>query len=103
VRQKPAFDRKAGFSSKGGSPWKSQRSFTRSIPAGGLDLVRRACEADVWPEEVPPSRAELLERVRGIEGLLSLLTDPVDAGLVDARVRAGDEPLVRPAFSGYAG
>ena len=57
---------------------------TRIIPAGGLDLVRQACEADVWPDEVPPPRGVLLERVRGVAGLLSLLTDPVDAGLMDA-------------------
>jgi glyoxylate reductase len=57
---------------------------TRIIPTGGLDLVRQACEADVWPDEVPPPRSALLERVRGVEGVLSLLTDPIDAETMDA-------------------
>jgi len=57
---------------------------TRIIPDGGLDLVRQACEADVWQEELPPPRRALLERARGVDGLLCLLTDPVDAELMDA-------------------
>jgi lactate dehydrogenase-like 2-hydroxyacid dehydrogenase len=43
-------------------------------------------DADVWPDELPPPRDELLRRVEGIDGLLSLLTDRVDDELLD---RAG--------------
>ena len=57
---------------------------TRVIPEEGLELVRSATEADIWDNELPPSREELLARVRGIDGLLSLLTDRVDAELLDA-------------------
>jgi len=57
---------------------------TRVIPDGGLDLVRQACDADIWQEELPPPRHVLLERVRGLDGLLCLLTDPIDADLMDA-------------------
>lgn len=57
---------------------------TRIIPEGGLDLVRQACDAEIWPDEMPPARDVLLEKVRGIDGLLCLLTDPVDADLLDA-------------------
>jgi lactate dehydrogenase-like 2-hydroxyacid dehydrogenase len=57
---------------------------TRSIPDGGLDLVREACEAEVWPGEGPPPREVLLEKVRGVDGLLSLLTEPIDAEVMDA-------------------
>ena len=39
---------------------------------------------EVWPERVPPSYEELLERVREAEGLLSLLSDRVDAELIGA-------------------
>jgi lactate dehydrogenase-like 2-hydroxyacid dehydrogenase len=56
----------------------------RMIPDEGLDEIRAACDADVWPEELPPPRDVLLEGVRGVEGLLSLLTDRVDAELLDA-------------------
>ncbi len=57
---------------------------TRIVPEGGLKLLRQACDAEVWPDELPPPREVLLEKVRGIDGLLSLLTDPVDAELLDA-------------------
>ena len=57
---------------------------TRAIPDRGLELLRQACHIVVWDGELPPPREVLLERVRGVDGLLSLLTDPVDAGLMDA-------------------
>ena len=57
---------------------------TRIIPQTGLDLVREACDAKVWQEELPPPREVLLEKVRGINGLLSLLTDTIDADVMDA-------------------
>ena len=56
----------------------------RVLPEGGLEMIRGACDADVWPDELPPSREALLERVRGVDGLVSLLTDPVDAEVMDA-------------------
>jgi glyoxylate reductase len=57
---------------------------TRAIPDRGLELLRQACDVQVWDGELPPPREVLLERVRGLDGLLSLLTDPVDAELMDA-------------------
>jgi len=57
---------------------------TREIPDAGLSKVLAECEADVWGEQLPPSRDELLERVKGCEGLLTLLTEAVDAELMDA-------------------
>ena len=57
---------------------------TRIIPDAGLDRVREACEVDLWEEELPPPRDELLRRVRGVDGVLSLLTDAIDDELLDA-------------------
>ena len=57
---------------------------TRAIPDGGLDLIREACEAEIWTDDLPPPRDVLLEKVRGVAGLVSLLTDRVDAELMDA-------------------
>ncbi|HNS51349.1 MAG TPA: D-glycerate dehydrogenase [Anaerolineae bacterium] len=57
---------------------------TRIIPDGGLDLVRQACDARIWQDETPPPRAVLLDQVEGMDGLLCLLTDPIDAGVMDA-------------------
>ena len=57
---------------------------TRIIPEPGLQPVTDQTEADVWPDELPPPRVELLRRVAGVDGLLSLLTDTVDDELLDA-------------------
>jgi len=57
---------------------------TRVIPDAGLDPVREACEVDMWEGDLPPPRDELLRRVVGKDGLLSLLTDLVDDELLDA-------------------
>ena len=57
---------------------------TRIIPDAGLDLVREATDVDLWEDELPPPRDELLRRVHGVEGILSLLTDRVDDELLDA-------------------
>lgn len=57
---------------------------TRLILDEGLNLVTEFCDADVWPEELPPSRAALLERGRGVDGLLCLLTDAIDGAIMDA-------------------
>ena len=52
---------------------------TRRILESGLNRIQEFCNTDLWPEELPPSRQILLERVRGVDGLLCLLTDRIDA------------------------
>ncbi len=56
----------------------------RQIPEEGIRIIRARCETDVWPGEYPPPRAELLKRVRGVAGILSLLTDRMDGEIMDA-------------------
>jgi glyoxylate reductase len=68
---------------------------TRRIPGPALDRLIDAHDVDVWPRRLPPTPDELRERVAGAEGLLSLLTDTVDEGLLDAA------PELR-AISNYA-
>ncbi len=69
---------------------------SRRIPDEGLRAILEATDATVWSDEVPPSRAALLEAVEGCDGVLTLLTDRVDAELLD---RAG--PRLR-VVSNYA-
>ncbi len=57
---------------------------TRIIPDKGLDLIKQFCDAEVWTENTPPTRDVLLEKVRGVDGILSLLTDRIDAEVLDA-------------------
>lgn len=47
-------------------------------------MVRESCEARVWEGELPPPRDVLLKEVGEVEGLLCLLTEKVDAELMDA-------------------
>jgi lactate dehydrogenase-like 2-hydroxyacid dehydrogenase len=56
---------------------------TRSLPGAALDRLRERCEVDVWPERLPPPYEELSARAAGVSGLLTLLTDRVDAALID--------------------
>jgi len=69
---------------------------TRIIPPAGLGMVREFCEADIWAEELPPSSEMILERVRGVEGILSLLTDKMDGDVMDA---AGEKLRVISNFA----
>lgn len=57
---------------------------TREIPSKGLDKIRAECDAEIWPESLPPSREQLLAGCRGCDGLLTLLTDTVDGAVMDA-------------------
>jgi glyoxylate reductase len=57
---------------------------TRVIPAIGLNRVRAACDAEVWTEQLPPPRDVLLHRIRGCDGVLTLLTEKVDAEFMEA-------------------
>jgi lactate dehydrogenase-like 2-hydroxyacid dehydrogenase len=56
----------------------------RRIPDEGLATILDACDATVWPDELPPPRDELLRSVAGCEGVLTLLTDRVDDEFLDA-------------------
>ncbi len=59
---------------------------TRKIPASGMDLIlaQRNWSVEVWQDTLPPPKSVLLEKVRGIDGLLTLLTDPIDADVLSA-------------------
>jgi lactate dehydrogenase-like 2-hydroxyacid dehydrogenase len=57
---------------------------TRRIPEVGIRLLKEAAYVDEWDGPMPPPRDELLRRVAGAAGLLSLLTDRVDDELLDA-------------------
>jgi glyoxylate reductase len=60
---------------------------TRRLPGDALDRLAAAHDVEVWPERGPPPRDELLARVTDAEGLLSMLTDRVDAELLAAAPR----------------
>ncbi len=58
---------------------------TQPIDASAMALLEAAgLSIDVWPGPAPIPAAELHSRVRGCAGLISMLTDPVDAELMAA-------------------
>ena len=56
---------------------------TRALPGSALDRLAEAHEVDLWPRRLPPGNDELRRRTAEAEGLLSMLTDNVDAELMD--------------------
>ena len=68
---------------------------TRQLPGEALSRLVAEHDVEIWPDRLPPPRSELMARAPDLEGLLSLLTDPVDAELIDAA------PKLR-AISNYA-
>jgi glyoxylate reductase len=58
---------------------------TREIPGPGVDfLVKAGCAVEVNPHDRPLTREELLNAVRGVDGVIPLLTDRIDAEVFDA-------------------
>jgi glyoxylate reductase len=57
---------------------------TRRLPFPALDRLRAAHDVDVWPDPAPPAPDALRERAAGADALLTMLTDRVDAELLDA-------------------
>jgi glyoxylate reductase len=59
----------------------------RKMAQEALDMIADATEMELWEDELPPPHDVLLNKVKDIDGLLSLLTDKVDAELMDAAPR----------------
>lgn len=57
---------------------------TREIPERGFSRVREHFEVDLWMDEAPPPKSVIIERVRDVDALVSMLTDPIDAEVYDA-------------------
>ncbi len=60
---------------------------TRKIPQAGLDLLKENIDLEIWDKNAPPPYSILLEKVRDIDGLLCLLTDPIDQQLINQASR----------------
>ena len=57
---------------------------TRIIPEAGLEPLRAAGDLRVWPDDLPPDPRQLAELLRGCDGALTMVTDRIDAALLDA-------------------
>lgn len=57
---------------------------TRRIPQPALDLLSASCEVEVNEEDRVLTKAELISKVKGRDAVLCLLTDTIDAEVLDA-------------------
>jgi glyoxylate reductase len=57
---------------------------TRRLPGPALARLQAVHEVEVWEERLPPSPEELVRHAADVEGLITLLTDRVDAELIEA-------------------
>jgi glyoxylate reductase len=57
---------------------------TRIIPSAGLDLIKEHTQAEVWTEPLPPPYDLIRQKAATCDGLVALLTDRIDAALLDA-------------------
>jgi glyoxylate reductase len=57
---------------------------TRELPGPALARLREVHDTTVWPEALPPSHETLLEHAAEADALLTLLTDRIDAPLIEA-------------------
>ena len=59
---------------------------TRELPGERFAALRHDSdfELDIWPGDFPPGRDDLLEHVRGVDGLVCLITDRIDEAVLEA-------------------
>ena len=60
---------------------KTKIYITRNIPDEGIKMLKRrkSIKLDIWKEDKPIPRKELLKRVKGSDIVLSILTEKIDA------------------------
>jgi len=56
---------------------------TRHLTPQAEEKLNSFCQAEYWPMETPPPDDVLLEKTRRVDGLVCLLTDPIDAELIN--------------------
>ena len=58
--------------------------FTRRIPEEGIDLLRNDFELLIRDDERIPEKEEIITGMKGCEGLICLLTDPIDRDVLSS-------------------
>jgi lactate dehydrogenase-like 2-hydroxyacid dehydrogenase len=57
---------------------------TRRVPNSGLELLQKKCDVKIWDSDDEVPRDTLLESVAGVNGIFCLITEKIDAELLDA-------------------
>ena len=56
---------------------------TRHLTPEAEAKLNSYCEVAYWPEETPPPHKVLLEKTAEVDGLITLLSDPIDAQIIE--------------------
>ena len=57
---------------------------TRKVPEEGIKLLREHCMVTQWDSEDTVPRDELLKGVKNVDGVFCLLTDKIDAEVLES-------------------
>ncbi|NLF97574.1 MAG: D-glycerate dehydrogenase [Candidatus Riflebacteria bacterium] len=57
---------------------------SREIPQAGRQLLEQHFAVEVWQQYAPPTRQQLIEKIAGCAGMVSLLSDKIDAEVLAA-------------------
>lgn len=71
---------------------------TRHLPEEARELLTEACDVEIWDKEFPPPYEEISTKIVDKVGLLCLLTDRIDADLMD---HAPDLKIISQCAVGY--
>ncbi|MCW4020928.1 MAG: glyoxylate reductase [Candidatus Bathyarchaeota archaeon] len=56
---------------------------TRAVPDEAMKILESKFEVEVWPDEMPPPKSLLIEKVKEVDGLVCLLTEEIDEGVIN--------------------
>ncbi|HAF49077.1 MAG TPA: D-glycerate dehydrogenase [Anaerolineaceae bacterium] len=56
---------------------------TRHLTPDAEEKLNAFCIAEYWPEKTPPPYQVLLEKTQKVDGLISMLTDPIDKKIIE--------------------
>lgn len=56
---------------------------TRHLTPEAEEKLNAFCDAEYWPGQLPPSHKDLLEKTTEVDGLITLLSDPIDAEVIE--------------------
>lgn len=55
---------------------------TRSLPGKAIERIEGYYDVDVWMEEIPPTKEEIIRRAKGCSGIVTLLSDEIDRTVI---------------------
>ncbi|MFX1265021.1 MAG: 2-hydroxyacid dehydrogenase [Promethearchaeota archaeon] len=57
---------------------------TRTIPEVGLNAIKAEFQTVIWEHTTPPSKSDIIQNANGCSGIVTLLSDPIDAEVIES-------------------